>query len=106
MVWSLLALGIVGFPFWSGSSSSGAVNLAFGTGYLVIVLVVLVLHIVALKAVSSYSPSTHVSRKLALIMGSMFLIAFLTGFTIGLYILPSAILLLAATILSIRANQT
>lgn len=72
--------------------------LARGAGFLVIAALALVLHLLALWATWRGAPRT---RKLftALAALGMALIAFVTGFTIGGFLLPAVGLLLVAAVL-------
>lgn len=101
MTWSLISLIIVGFPYWGGDAPSPPIawKLADSAGYFAVILVVLLLHIMALRVISSSTTSKQATRILVSATGGVFLIAFLTGFTVGLYILPSGILLLIASLL-------
>ena len=108
--WSLLALSLVGlFYFEVLDILQGNIEppsfgglIALGGGYFIVVLFILLLHVLAIRV--TRRSTTHPKRKsqgLVSITGVMFLIVFLTGFSIGLFLLPSAILLLIASILSI-----
>ena len=112
--WSLLALSIVGLDYFGvldmlrGKTAppSLAGLIALGGGYFIAALVILLLHILAIRA--THQGTAHPKRNLRVLVftaGAMFLIVFLTGFTIGLYLLPSAILLLIASLLSIANTQ-
>lgn len=107
MAWSFVALAVVGFPLWSGASQSSRSpsNFIFGAGYIVTFLVIMLLHIVALRAASKSPAGRWASLTLMICSGSIFLVALITGFTVGLYVIPSAILLLIASLLSVGSNR-
>ncbi len=63
-----------------------------GGGYFAVALITVTIHALALHF------GRFNSKALVLAMAAMFVISFLTGFTIGLFLLPSAFLLLMASI--------
>jgi len=110
MAWSLLALSCVGLSYfgvldvlWGRMAPPSFEGLiALGGGYFIVTVVILLLHILAIRA--THQGTAHPKRNSKVLVstaGAMFLIAFLTGFSIGLFVLPSAILLLIASIISI-----
>jgi len=66
--------------------------LAEGGGYFAVAAIIAALHVIVLRS------GRYGARALAAAMAVMFGISFLTGFTIGLFLLPSAFVLLVATI--------
>lgn len=109
LAWSLLVLSFVGLHYFGvldvlrGERAPAFLDglIALG-GYFIVAPLILFLHILAIRA--THQRTAHPKRNSKVLVstaGAMFLIAFLTGFSIGLYLLPSAILLLIASIISI-----
>ncbi len=74
--------------------------IASSGGPLVLALVVVLIHTLVLFVAHSSA------RGLLLATGGMFLISFLTGFTVGLYLLPSVVVLLLAAIVAISSPRS
>ncbi len=99
-VWNalLFCFLILGF-FGSEEKAPLGVQLARGQGILLIGAFILVMHIIAIRY-SWQEPLPMLSKiTVVLVFGGMLTLAFLTGFTIGLLVLPSPALLLLASIL-------
>jgi len=99
-VWNalLFCFLILGF-FGSEEKVPLGVQLARGQGILLIGTLILAMHIIAIRYSGQEPPSMLSKITVVLVFGGMLTLAFLTGFTIGLLVLPSPVLLLLASIL-------
>lgn len=84
-----------------GSEEKAPLGVRFtqSQGILVIGTLTLAIHIVAIKYLRHQPLSTLSKTMVVLSCGWMLMLAFLTGFTIGLLVLPSPVLLLLANII-------
>ncbi|OIN90176.1 MAG: hypothetical protein AUJ21_08610 [Anaerolineae bacterium CG1_02_58_13] len=100
LIWNVLLFFSLTLSFFGSEEKAPlGVQLAQSQGILVIGALTLAIHIIAIKYLRQEPVSTFSKIIVVLNCGWMLTLAFLTGFTIGLLVLPSPVLLLLASIL-------